>query len=237
MVSAAVVEGNLFVAVATDGDPTNDQGGLFRRIDGPEPTWELVYEWPDTGNIRLGKNMRGLTPVSDPEGSGRQMLIGVIENLEQIVRIDPETGEVVEIELDLEEFWDRLWGDDANFHYAAYNNMLPMINPETGRPVHFIGVWVIHPKPWGTVERNAAYFLIRHEDGTYDWGQVRDETIPTPPGSGLQALRTIAPSPFEGEVGSVWYVGGKDAGGKLPRFHNTAWIYRATLDLRGKTLP
>lgn len=229
MLSAAVANGDLFVAVASAGDPGNRNGGVFRRRDGVPPTWESVYEWPLTGTLALGRNLRGLTAVVDPQGSGKEVLIGAIENLKQIVRIEPENGNRVTVELDLEDFFDTLWGAGASFNYAAYNYMQPLANPTNGRLVHFIGVWAAYPKPYGTEERNASYFLIRHEDGSYDWGQVRDPTIPIPPVSGLQALRTIAPSPFEDEKDRVWYVGGMDAGGTRPLFHNTAWIYRGSL--------
>ncbi len=66
---------------------------------------------------------------------------------------------------------------------------------------------------------------------------MQDSAIPIPPGSGLQGLRTIAPSPFPDEGGRVWYFGGKDAGGTQPRFHNTAWIYRGELFRPDRVVP
>jgi hypothetical protein len=60
---------------------------------------------------------------------------------------------------------------------------------------------------------------------------VHDPALSIPPGTGIghMGIRSIAPSPFEGEAGRVFYFGGGDAGGPTPWLHNTAWIYRGTL--------
>ena len=234
MLSAAVANGDLYLGVATDGNPTNNYGGIFKRVDGASPSWQFVYEWPRTGTLDLGSNLRGLTAIPDPNGGGHQVLIGVLENLKQIVRIDPMNGNSVTVELDLEAYFDGKWGSGAIFYYAAYNDMLPITDPKTGEPQHLIGVWARHPDATNTRNFNNTWYLIRHANGTYEHTQVIDPAIPIPAYPGLWAVRTIVPSPFPQETGRVLYLGGADAGGGAnpenpnTQWHNTAWIYRAT---------
>jgi hypothetical protein len=229
MLSAAVANGDLYLGVATDGDPTNNFGGLFKRVNGPNPSWQFVYEWPRTGDIGLGSNLRGLTAIPDPNGGGHEVLIGVLENLKQIVRIDPANGNRVTVELNLEAYFDGKWGPNAIFYYAAYNDMLPVTDPLTGEALHLIGVWARHPDAAGTSNFNNTWFMVRHANGTYEHAQVIDPAFPVPPYPGLWATRTIVPSPFPQEHGRVVYFGGCDAGGSAPSWHNTAWIYRGRL--------
>ena len=84
--AAAEVDGSIYITV--DLEPTEpENGGLFRRLDGPDPKWERVTGWkwshpnPDTPRPWFG--MRGLTAV--PNGN----LLGAREHPGAIDRIDP----------------------------------------------------------------------------------------------------------------------------------------------------
>jgi hypothetical protein len=226
ILSSATPNGRLYVTVGSDGIPDNNYGGLFRRVDGLAPRWECVYEWPNIGRPDLGTNLRGLTAVPRPEGGADEVLIGTIENLQTFVRIDPAAGHAASVELDAKAFFLGVWGDGADFYYAAYNDTLWADDPSSGERVLLIGTWAKHPNPYGTPERNNAWMLIRHLDGRYEAAWVMDPAHPSPPTPGLMGIRTIAPSPFPSERGRVWYFGGCDAGASQPMWHNSAWIYR-----------
>src|SRR5690554_912658 len=52
-------------------------GGLYKRVDGINPTWELVYQWAYDSSINDNQNvLRGITCVPDPFGSSNNVLIG-----------------------------------------------------------------------------------------------------------------------------------------------------------------
>lgn len=102
-----------------------------------------------------------------------------------------------------------------------------MVDPRDGKQLLLIGLWVNHPHDT-TPPFNGSYYLVRHPDGRYEWARIFDYEHPLPEGDELKAARCIAPSPFSGEAGRVFYFGGYDAGGRL-RKHNTAWIYRGEM--------
>ena len=229
MLSAAEANGVLYLGVGTDGNTNNLDGGLFRRVDGLTPSWEFIYEWPDVPG--KGSGLRGLTAVSDPNGSGHQVLIGGLESAGTIIRIDPTvTPATVVVEYDYGAFFTNLWGSlGGAAELSAYNNMWPVTDPATGRKLHLIGLWVNHPKRT-TPPFNGSYYLVRHPDARYEWGRIFDYDDPVADGSALTATRTWAWSPFPGETNTVLYAGGFDAGaGYVTPMHDTAWIYRAEL--------
>lgn len=145
-----------------------------------------------------------------------------------------ERGHAVTVEFDYKAFFTNLWGAlGGAATLSAYNDMTPVVDPRSGRPMHLIGLWVNHPdrqKP----PFNGAYYLVRHGDGRYEWARVFDYASPVPEGQQLRACRCIAESPFPEEKGRVFYFGGYDAGGAGPK-HNTGWLYRGTV--RGVELP
>jgi hypothetical protein len=233
MLSSAIANDRLYVTAGSDGNPANNNGGLFRRHDGPaaSPRWELIYEWPRTGDTSLGTNMRGLTAVPRLDGQPGDLLLGVVENLERIVRIDPANGHSVTDEFLCESYFDAKWGVTANYNYAAYNDTLWATEPRNGERLLLMGTWTVYPGSYPSFYKNNSWFLIRHNDGSYEHAFVHDPAFSIPPGTGIghMGIRSIASSPFEGEAGRVFYFGGGDAGGPTPWLHNTAWIYRGTL--------
>ncbi|MBU2649759.1 MAG: T9SS type A sorting domain-containing protein [Bacteroidetes bacterium] len=229
MLSSTVCNNDYYVAFGSDGNLTN-QGGLFRRNDGASPTWSFIYEWPDT-NALNGKetSFRGMTAVKDPLGGNHQVIVGFPENMRSSIRIDPVNNTQI-VEVNWRSFFRNLWGFPTftDFNYAAYNNMVELIAPDNGDTCLLAGVWLTYPDAYGTVNRNNSWYLVRRPNGNWHYGQVIDSLNLIPAGTGLQATRTIIKSPFYDEP-NVYYFGGMDAGGTNPVFHNTAWIYKGTL--------
>jgi hypothetical protein len=228
MLSSTICNGDYYIAFATDGKPTNNNGGIFRRNDGVSPTWTSIYEWPDTGNVSLGKNCRGLTAVKDPNGGKHQVMIGVVENLRSSMRFDP-VNNTQTVETNWQQFFENEWGPSITaFNYAAYNNTIPVLAPDNGDTCLLMGAWVTYPAAYGTPERNNSWYLVRRPNGNWHYGQVIDSLNLIPALNGLAATRSIIKSPFSDEP-FAYYFGGKDAGGPNRVFHNSAWIYKGVL--------
>ncbi len=224
MLSAATANGQLYVAVTSNGNPHDLDGGLFRRVDGPDPGWEVIWEWP----LVEGKtaNLRGLTAVSDPLGGDHEVLIGAFETDATVVRIDPMRGHEVTVEVNFRDLFFELWnGLGGTATLAAYNDMPEVIDPVTGAAVRVIGTWVNPPQRFQP-PFNGAYYLVRFQNATYTWGAVWDPED-APVGVWLQSIRTVVATPFPEETGRVLYWGGFDA--IPPEWHDTAWIWRGEI--------
>ncbi|MCY3018998.1 MAG: hypothetical protein NTW87_08220 [Planctomycetota bacterium] len=215
-----------------------DTGGLYRRVDGSQPKWGLVYRWPYTPVVKGDEAniMRGLTAVSDAHGSAgispataHQVLLGTRAHPGVVERIDPAKDHAVSVELDIKARFAKEWGlaELRGPALSAYNRMVPFGVPGSGELVHFIGVWVNHPDH-RTPPHNGAYYLVRRQDGHYDCGTVYDREHPMAAGRGLVATRTIEVSPFPEDRGRVLYFGGYDCASQ--ESHNTAWIYKGLLE-------
>jgi len=207
-------------------------GGLFRRVDGASPRWELVWRWPhrivDRGDEP--EILRGLTAVPDPLRCGQEVLLGTCSYPGVIYRIDPARGFAATTELDIRKYFAKAFGVPAlrGPCLSAYNDFLPAADPDTGESVHLLGVWILHPAGQGTPEGASAWYLVRHGDGTYSHGRVFDPAHPVPnPPRGLLAARTLAISPFPEDKGRVLDAGGFDCARIESR--DTAWIYRGEI--------
>src|SRR5207245_7104511 len=66
--AAAEADGALYLTV--DPEPSQPgNGGLFRRVDGPRPRWDRIYEWAWSSpnpDMPMWTGMRGLTPIRAP---------------------------------------------------------------------------------------------------------------------------------------------------------------------------
>ena len=215
-------------------------GGLFRRVDGDKPRWELVWRWPHQIRAQGDETeiMRGLTAIPDPKGGAHQVLLGTCNYPGVVYRIDPRQNHAVTTELDIRAYMAKAFGVTAlrGPSLSAYNNFLPATDPDTGEKVHLLGLWVNHPAGRSTDLGGSAWYLVRHADGTYGHGRVFDpgHARPNPP-RGLLATRTIEVSPFPEDKGRVLYFGGYDCANI--ESHNTAWIYRGTLPGTKKDRP
>lgn len=230
VMAMAEANGVLYAACGIDSDD-EQSGGLFRRIDGPEPRWELVWRWPyklveDKDEFEI---MRGLTAVPDPLGGDHEVIIGTCAYPGVVYRVDPTRNHEAVRELDIRQYFAEAWGVASlpGPCLSAYNRMVPATDPETGERVHLIGVCVIHPDQRDMELRRSAWYLVRHADGSYAHGRVFDPDAPEPnPPAGLVATRTMEVAPWDGRE---LYAGGYDGAANNRKNHNTAWIYRGTL--------
>jgi hypothetical protein len=232
----AECNGDLYMAsritLDTAGQPVD--GGLYRRLDGTKPSWQLVYRWSVEIDILQSRYLRGLTAMPDPRGGKHQVLLANFEYPGTLVRFDPlrvdANGFIIsEQELDIKTFFNTAWNTPTvrrRGAIAAYNRFLPVTDPKTGNPLWLCGAWVERPGS-PNPPNNGSCYLIRHPDGRYDWGYIADAAHLLPAGQKLTGCRDIEPSPFIGEEGQVFYFCGYD-GGAGPS-HNTAWIYRGSL--------
>lgn len=237
MLSAGECNGILYACIGSDGNFTNNIGGVFWREDGPSPQWHFVYEWPVTSQ---NPDIRGFTAVPHPKGFGYDVALVTLESFGKVYCLDPvggdpRNGHVVTEELNIQQFLGDAWNGGASIGFptlSAYNDMPEVIHPGTGQPVNLVGLGVGYPAPDNSPERNSAYYLIRHRNATYEWGRVFDPAIPVPnpTADGLRATRAIRLSPFAEDRGRVLFFGGFDAASQTgPVWHNTAWLYRAQL--------
>ncbi|MCX5684928.1 MAG: hypothetical protein NT049_14775 [Planctomycetota bacterium] len=220
--------GGVLYAACGIKDDTPQSGGLFRRIDGPQPKWELVYRWPYKAAEQGDETtiLRGLTAVPDPLGGKQEVFIATRAFGGAVQRIDPTKGFAATVELNIRMFFAKAWGVEIlrGPCLSAYNRFVPAVHPVTGEKIHLMGVWVEHPQQ-ADPPHNGSYYLVRRADGTYEWGCVYDTAHPVAAGSGLHGTRAIEVSPFPEDRGRVFYFGGHDCAYR--ESHNTAWIYRA----------
>jgi len=237
MLSAGECNGLLYACIGSNGIEGDDIGGVFWRADGLSPQWHFVYEWPVNDKA---PDIRGFTAVPHPQGFGYQVAMVTLESFGKVYCIDPiggdpRNGHIVTEELNIQSFLGDQWNNGASIGFptlSAYNDMPEVPDPATGEPVNLIGLGVGYPAPDNTPERNSAYYLIRHRNATYEWGRVFDPAfpLPNPYAGGLRATRAMCLSPFPEDAGGVLFFGGFDAASRTgPVYHNTAWIYKATL--------
>lgn len=240
----AECNGDLYMAARVTLDDARQpvDGGLYRRVDGLVPEWQLVSRWGVNPAVLQSRYLRGLTAVPDPQGGKHEVLIANFEYPGTLVRFDPtkpnRDGSIPpELEIDLKVYFNRAWNTPTARRrgaIAAYNRFLPVTDPQSGNPLWLAGAWVERP---GSPHppNNGSCYVIRHRDGRYDWGYIYDSAHPVPAGHTLTGCRDIEPSPFPGEAASVFYFCGYD-GGAGPS-HNTAWIYRGRVAETASTTP
>jgi hypothetical protein len=222
--------GELYVAI---------KPAIYKRIDGPLPTWEKVYEYTtypsDKPSWHQGNSgMRALTAIPNPNGEG-EVLLMALENLvlegystgAKIVYLDPSDNNSVTTEIDLGEFLEEplkeVWSDEWNYFIIAYNDMERVTDPNTGEDLLLMGV--THFTPEG--KSDLALYLVRYPDGTYTLHEIPyiDDSHGSP--KALAGIRTIKVSPFAKDKNQLLYFGGYDASNI--QSHNTAWIYSADI--------
>ena len=227
IMSHVEVNGQLHLAVDITPDAPQN-GGLFRRIDGPEPRWEWLGEWGVRTQHSGVAWIRGMTAIADPSDTDREVILASRETDGVIERIDVTTSPPARtVEFDFKTHFSDVLGASPGHRIGsiiAYNEMTPATHPDTGEKIRFLtgGAWSFAPgSKWPS--DGEALLLLRHDDSTYATlaiPKLADE-------KSLRSVRTIVASPFPEEAGRVWYLGGFDAA-KGPH-ENTAWIYKATL--------
>jgi len=231
--STCIVDNVLHVAFGYGNTNLPDQqGGLYRRIDGSIPTWELVYSWSPPWPSQYERLLRGISAVEGPNGN--MVIIGALEKPPEpvIKRIDPLLDYQVVDEVNYNDFFSDKLGGEVNtetMNGAIINTLIPFIHPDTGKDVHLVTTWVMHPNI-EFPEKDLfgyAYYMVRYPNATYNWGcvSVPEDIVYGIP---LQGLRTIAQSPWDSET---YYFGGyaKTRADLGDTNSDTAWIYKATL--------
>lgn len=199
---------------------------IFRREDGPGPTWTQVYA-TDVRATSGNGGIRGLSVVREPETGLDSLLFYILGSFR---RVTPDRGYAQTIELDQNAFLDQAWGVETRRVLAAYNDMLPLVRASDGRVFHLIGFQALFGRAAGRKTNHGreagGWFFVRDDQAAYRLVQVIDPNLDPMPD--LVAVRCYALSPLAGEEGRVIYFGGFDANHK-PR-HNTAWIFKAGVD-------
>ena len=211
---------------------------LYERQDRLNPVWKKVYEYFPKKNYDGSSGLRGLTSVPDPVNPKKSILIASHEgNPLLILRIDPNDKFRGTIELNASSFLSGLWGTPVGYGIAAYNKMVPYQDIRTGEPLLLMGIEVITPKApnvynvkrWNKTLKKFEYenwnaggfFLIRHYDGTYDFGNIAKYVTNA---QIFESVRTMIPSPFPDDPPGTLFSGGFDAN-HFPT-HNSAWVYK-----------
>ena len=233
--------GDLYAAAGVDFVNGKDTvGGLYRRIDGANPTWELVYRWPynqvdsgDEPNI-----MRGITTIKDPKGTGTNVIVGTRAYPGIVEIIEPHNNHNVYMEFHIKDFFSSQWDMDYKGPaLSAYNYFVP--DTLNGKEIWWQSLWTEqsnnnrHPN-------NGSHFLVRYADGKYEYADIFDNRNPEPNGKNLRACRTICKSPFKEEP-YTYYFGGYDCANDTS--NNTSWIHKGkiskytSVDKRESSLP
>jgi len=229
VMAMCVCNGDLYAAAGVDVVGKDTVGGLYRRIDGISPSWQLVYRWPYTP-VKSGdeKNiMRGITCVPDPLGSKNEVIIGTRANPGIVQVIQPFNNHNVYTEFDIRAFFGNEWwgGTYPNAPtLSAYNNFYS--DTISGNKIWWMSLWVENPN-YTTHPYNGSYFMQRSLNGTYKYGHLYDNANPVPTNERLRATRTICKSPFAQDQNAVYYFGGYDCARDTS--NNTSWIYKGVL--------
>jgi hypothetical protein len=237
IMSYGEANGQAYLAVdITPDQPKN--GGLFRRLDGPKPTWEWLGEWGQRIQHRGVAWVRGLTAIPDVDQPGKELLLCSREVDGVIEIINPQQGHKPRVEFDLRKHFGGLVGAREGQRLTtlfAYNEMTLAVHPDTGQRVLLIAGGIMPGLPGTDARAKGAWYLVRHADGRYGTCQVFDPAVTPQAVGGLRSARTVCVSPFPEDKGRVIYFGGFDAA-KGPH-RDTAWIYKGTLSAEREARP
>ena len=229
IMSIGIANGDAYLAVdITPDQPKN--GGLFRRVDGPQPRWEWLGEWGHRVQHQGVAWMRGLTAIPDPQQPGKEWLLCSREVDAVIEIINPQRNYEHRVEFDLRKHLGGLVGAQDGQRFTtpfAYNEMTPAVHPDTGERVLLIAGGVMPGLQGDDARAKCPWYLVRHGDGRYGTGRVFDPAVVPSAVGGLRSARTVCVSPFPEDKGRVLYFGGFDAAQGPHR--DTAWIFKGAL--------
>lgn len=209
-------------------------GVVYRRVDGPSPTYTEMLNLGDGVNTDVG-GIRGLTTITNPNGAGQSILFLWAPNgrssIGQVKRLDPDGsgGYTAHDEANMRDLMSAELGVEVGYTLGGHNNMYPVVHPITGETVHVIGFQgrlrgSDHLRWKGSRLYAGAMYAIRTADQTYTVNEVNGTYAPGK--TALVSPRTFAHSPFGGKL---LFIGGHDASGN--RSDDMAWIFKASLDV------
>lgn len=198
---------------------------LFRRVDGPEPSWRVVLQYPDPPPA--GEGLRAMSAIPPLGGGTNEVLLSTYDSGGGfVVRILPYLGHIYLFELDVREYLRERWGGlSREILTVGYNDMLKVYDPHTQQEVFLIGLLTFPP---ADVPRTSSWYLIRYPDTTYDLREIPALPHPFVADPVLLGTRSIVVSPFPQDEGQYLYFGGYDTV-FIPARH-TGWIYRTSVD-------
>jgi hypothetical protein len=197
---------------------------MYRRADGPAPSWVRVFSY-DRPLMRDNSGLRGLTAIPNPSGHGQSLVVALEGRAGRVFRIDPARNYNAVVELDIVGFLRRQWKTQRRLYIIpAYNDMLMMTDPRSGKPTLLIGLQARSPQPG---KETSAWYLVRRSDASYELHEIPAIAEPKRSNLALVAVRAIAISPFPADAGRVVYFGGYDCDNKPA--HDTAWLYQADI--------
>jgi len=208
-------------------------GVIYRRIDGPKPSYTKVIDLGKGVNTDVG-GVRGLTTIANPNGPGQSVLFLWAPHggsSGQIKRLDPDGsgGYTEHDEANVRALMSKALGVSVAYVLGAHNALYPVTHPVTGKTVHLVGfqgnLRGADRLRWMPSRLYAgALYAIRAADGTYTVNEVNGPWAPGRPP--LVSPRTFALSPF-GD--NLVFVGGHDASGR--QSSDMAWVFKASLDV------
>jgi hypothetical protein len=216
----------------------SNRAGVFRRIDGSEPTWALVLDSPFPRGTWNNDEIRGLSAVPNPSDitgwPEPEMLVFCAGMSVYRMRASSAAAEhTIVRECDLRELVGEALGLDAVFAEGGFNRLDPIAIGGSrywliGFQAHFAltppsGQRVPNdPRDPSTWRRSAlAFYALRNERGQHAFGLVIDLNDPA---QVLNLMRDAIPSPFPEEAGIIYATGFN--GSYFKQSAATAWVYR-----------
>ncbi|MDA1298566.1 MAG: hypothetical protein O2868_00635 [Proteobacteria bacterium] len=219
--------------VSANGELYFSGGGtIYRRHDGPQPTYSEVLSLAEDLDPEMG-GIRGLSAITNPHGKGESLIFMWAPDAKssgEIIRLDPDGrgGYSVSSEVSVGSLMEQSLGGDtrAEKTLGAYNDFYPITDSVTGETVHVIGFQSVISnndavRGQGGYYRGARYAL-RQANGEYRVGEVNANYAQGKPS--LVAPRTFVQGPFGGD--SV-YVAGYDCNFIPSTDH--AWVFSTSL--------
>lgn len=211
-----VCNGDLFCAIAP---------GVWKRNDGPVPTWTSVFTYPFVVAPGGSSGLRGLSTIKNPTGGGESLIAALEGQTSRIYRLTP-TGlppYPAVVEYDIDAAMSNAFGFPGNYYVVANSEMTWLTEPGTGDSVLTITIQH-HP---ANVRDDAFYLIRKQVNGTITYALKNIDNTYFGPYTVLNSTRAIKSSPFPNDSDHV-YVGGYDADGNIS--HNTAYVLRASKD-------
>lgn len=208
-----VCNGDLYCAIAPK---------IYRRNDGPTPSWTSVFTYPFNVTPGGSSGLRGLSTVKNPNGPGESLLAALEGQISKIYRLTPSGNlpYTATIELDIDTLMSSAFGYPGNYYVVANSEMSWVTQPVTGDSILTITIQH-HPANI----RDDAYYLLRRQVGSVvTYALRRIENMIFAPLTILNSTRAIVSSPFPND-GNFVYIGGYDADDNIS--HNTAYVLRA----------